>query len=518
MKFQTFAKVLFFVILCSCSTGINSQESGTETLEPICVSSIEMTGSGKPFLLADGEPFAIYGAQIRIDIFRSVDKLSWSEIENYFATAANFGVNTVQVPMPWAFLEPKQDQWSFSEIDQILSLANKYDLKVELLWFSTNMIGDAYSWLVPTYILATPSVRLNRKDDAAWHGLYGYTYSLLLNDPWILERETKAVTVLFNHIRKWDEENGNRHPVITCQVHNEPDALVRWRLNEKEIAYRDGTRISAPQAWQMTLDALNTVGLAIKNSSYRVATRTNIISGDGVNSFPQTPGISPKDVFALDGIDFVSFDPYMETVNQIAYEVSQYASLPGNYPLVAENRGDYSNTASLMLAASALGGGYDIYDLATSKYITANSKPPFNTEGIFESDLSPKNHTALVSTLLSGLTKLSKEIATVSTENFAVFNILTDSPRTVLTQNIRTTSADLTFKTDKGALAFVLDLGNEIVAYSTESATLEVRNGSLTENESGRISLEKGKIYRFGFKSDGPLTSTVKKNIGTLLN
>lgn len=484
----------------------------------ITVSRICRTENGKPYLEVDGKPFAVYGAQIRVDIFRSVDKLDWSEIEKYFSTAAEFGVNTVQVSYPWAFLEPKKDQWSFSEIDEILRLANKYDLKVELLWFSTNMIGDAYTYLVPTYILAEPKVRLKRNKDGAWHSLYGYTYSLQLDDEWILDREVNAVKKLFRHIYEWDKANGEKHPVITAQIHNEPDALVRWRLAEVEMSNRDGSGISSQEAWNMTLRALDTVGKAVKSSMYRVATRTNIISGNGVNDFPQTPGISPKDVFALDGIDFVSFDPYMESVDKIAYEVSQYASMGGNYPLVAENRGSYSNTVSLMLVATALGGGYNIYDLATSKYITDHSQPPYNSEGIYESDLTPKSHTAGVTVLLKGLTELSEEIASVSTENFAAFNIKADNPQTSLIQEINTTGAKLSFSTESGAVAFVIDQGDSLIAFSTKAATITVGNGTLTDFQGSKIVMEGGRVYRSGFKSSGRMQSTAKQNVGTIFN
>ena len=480
--------------------------------EPIVVSSIKRTPEGKAYLDVAGKPMALYGAQIRVDIFRSVDKMDWDTIEHYFRTSKELGLNCVQISYPWKFLEPRENEYSFDEIDRIMTFANDYGLKIELLWFSTNMIGDSYTYLVPTYILAKPALRLARDGDGSFHPLYGYTYSIVMDDEWLLSREVKAVSTLFNHIRTWDKAHGDRHPVITCQVHNEPDALIRWRLAEKKICDKNGELMETSRAWQMTLKALDTVGKAIKNSSYRVATRTNIISGNGVASFPQTPNASPKDVYALEGIDFVSFDPYMTTVNQIASEVSAYASMEGNYPLIAENRGDFSNTASLMLAASALGGGYDIYDLATSPYITSHSAPPFNTEGIYNSDLTPKPQVAEVKKLLAGLIQANEDVALTPLENFAVFNITSDSPLQTRSQQIRTTGAILDFNTNEGALAFVLDRGDRLVACSTATATLKISGGS----GGSTINLRPGECYTIPFQSDGPLESTTKKNIGTL--
>lgn len=518
MKMGKYNIMTFLLMaMVSCSTMNGQSNSGSEALEPLTVSRICTTsGDDKPYLEVGGKPFAVYGAQIRLDIFRSVDKLDWPSIEEYFALASRLGVNCVQVPCPWAFIEPKRDSWDFDAVDKVLGFANSHNLKVELLWFSTNMIGDSYSWLVPTYILATPSIRLRRDDDGSWHGLYGYAYSLQMNSDFVLEREKNAVTRLFTHIREWDEANGNHHPVITCQVHNEPDALVRWRLAEKKISHKDGTRLTQKEAWDMTLKSLDVIGRTVKNSAYSVATRTNIISGNGVNDFPQTPGISPKDVYALEGIDFVSFDPYMSEVDKIAYEVSQYASMLGNYPLVAENRGDYSNTASLMLVASALGGGYDIYDLATSKYITSHSEPPFNSEGIYNSDFTPKPHVPLVQTLLSGLVAAGEDIALTATDDFAVFNVRTDTPQTSLSQTISTTGAELKFETSSGALAFVLDRGDRLIAFSTADAVLNVGGGSLTNRNDNAIALKGGQLTELGFKSSGTRQSTVKHNIGTI--
>lgn len=520
---NTVSKTLLLplALLCllpvSCSSS-KAQEDPVEEpeLEQITVSRICTSQDGKPYLEVDGKAFPVYGAQIRLDIFRSVDNLDWPDIEPYFALAEELGVNSIQVPCPWAFIEPKQDQWDFTCVDQTMEFALKHNLKVELLWFSTNFIGDSYSWLVPTYILSMPSIRLKRDSDGEFHALYGYTYALDFDDDTVLEREVNAVTRLFAHIRAWDAENGNTHPIISCQVHNEPDALVRWRLDEKHIARKDGTLLTKTEAWDMTLKALDIVGKAVKNSAYSVATRTNIISGDGVKDSPQTPGISPKDVNALSGIDFVSFDPYMSTVNQIAYEVSQYGSMDGNYPLIAENRGDYSNTPSLMLTATALGGGYDIYDLATSKYISTHNAAPWNSEGIYKYDFTPKPQVAPTSVLLGGLIAAGEDVALTPTQDFAAFNIRTDSPQTTLSQTISTTGATLKFETSAGALAFVLDRGDSLVAFATADGTLTVSGGTLTSESGNVVRMTGGKLYRLPFKSSGSVTSTCKKNIGTI--
>ena len=515
-NYMTAYLLCILLLFSSCRHAETPDTPSRTPKDPVTVSRIAQTAEGKPYLEVDGKPMALYGAQIRIDVFRSVDKMEWSEIEPYFEKAHELGVNCVQVPCPWKFIEPKEDQYDFDEADHILELAVRHGLKVELLWFSTNFIGDSYTWLVPNYLLTKAALRMKREGDGAFHGLYGYTYSIRFDDPWVLERERKALTALFAHIRDWDDAHGSTHPVVSCQIHNEPDALVRWRIDEKKICNKDGSPLSKEDGWKMTLTALDAAGKAVQQSEYRVATRTNIISGNGVADFPQTPGISPKDVAALEGIDFVSFDPYMETVNQIAREVNAYASLAGNYPLIAENRGDFANTASLMLAASALGGGYDIYDLATSPYITSHSAPPFNTEGIYYSDLRPKPQVEPVKALLRGLVECSEDVARTPLKDFAAFNIVTDTPQTNCKQQIRTSGAILDFETTAGALAFVLQRGNKLIIYSTAEATLRAGGGSMAGHADGRMSLSPGMIYIVDWTPSGAQASTTKQFIGTL--
>ena len=517
-----FLAIIGACLVFSCSGKVGNDDGKKEAEEPvlpaITVSRLSQQ-NGKVFLEVDGEPFAVYGVQIRLDLFISADHISWDEIEIAFQKAAELGVNCVQVTYPWAFLQPASEhRFSFKEIDKAMELVNKYGLKMELLWFSTNMIGDSYSWLGPAYILRKAELRLQRDGDGWDHYLYGQTYSLIFNDPWLMEKERIALTRLFSHIRWWDAQNGEKHPVIACQIHNETDGLVRWRKDEKHIGWKNGSQLSNAEAWKMTLDALDNAGQAVQNSNYKVATRTNLIFGNGAHDFPQTPGISPKDVFALQGIDFVSYDPYKDKINELIYEIADYASLPGNYPFVAENRGSYLNSSSLILAASALGAGYDLYDLVPCKTLYENSQPPFDSEGVFDYNYVEKAHTSNLRILLKGLSQVSKDIALTTTDDFAVFNVVQDSPAQSISQNIATTGAYLRFESECGTPGFVLDRGDCLIAFSIYDACLTVTGGSIEGYANGVIPLTGGRVYRLPFHSNGKHASTTKKFIGTLFN
>ena len=258
MIILTYALVFFSLFATACSD--NNNETYVEPiLSQIEVSKL-VTENNKTYVSVDGKPFPFLGAQIRLDALLNCDKMTINEVENYFKKAQELGLNCVQIPISWNMVEPKENKYDYSIVNSILQFDNKYNLKMELLWFSTNMVGDSFSYLIPQYVLQEYNKRLSRNDEGNFWNYYGYQYTMILDDEWILERETKAITALFNHIRYWDSQNGDKHPVISAQIHNEPDALMRWRIDQKDLKYRDGTPLSKEKAWTMITNALNTVG------------------------------------------------------------------------------------------------------------------------------------------------------------------------------------------------------------------------------------------------------------------
>lgn len=473
-----------------CGKGENPAINNEPVLPQIEVSKV-ITQNGKSYLSVDGVPFPLLGAQVRLDALLNCDKYSIVQVEDYFVKAQALGINCLQIPIWWNLIEPQKDTFSFDVVDKILEYAVQYKLKIELLWFSTNMCGDSFSYLTPQYILSAPGKKFRRDNEGDFWDYYGYIYLLNLNDEWIIERETNAITRLFNHIRTWDEKNGNTHPVITAQIHNEPDITVRWRIDQYHIKAMDGSPMSKDYAWAMVTDAVDKVGQAVKGSSYKVATRVNLTRGNGVDGFSEYPAGTPVDMFDLGGIDFVSFDPYVTSLDILKPEILAYKSLQGNYPLVAENKGVYENTPSLILASMALGSGYDIYDLATSKYFIDHTGEPENIDhGIYTWDLQEKKHTPAVRKILKGLVAAAPVTAQTRTENFAAFNVKTDMPVQQITQTVRTEHLQLTFTTQDGALGFAIDDGSAVYIYTTDNAMVTLSNATFGVVEVGSFNNE----------------------------
>lgn len=529
LKYGLAALLIFSAISSVCFAGCSRTDGGPaqkeeeepeeELLPAIQVSKLAGTPQGKVYLEVDGKPFPLFGAQIRIDVFKNCDNLSDSQIEDYFKKAKALNLNCVQLPLPWKAMEPDKGKYDYGLIDTLLGLANKYDLKVELLWFGTNFIGDSYSYFIPSYALKEQSCRLKRKGkmDADYkHNLYGYCYSLIFNDKALLEREVNAIRRLFNHIRVWDSKNGERHPVISCQLNNEVDGMVRWRITDAslDIRYQGGDKVGEEDCWKMTLDAVDAIGKAVKSSTYKVVTRVNYTSCANVGVFPQCSKASPVDALEREGIDFISVDPYMDNVNSIAGVVESFATPKGNYPLIAENRGYYPATPSLILATAALGGGYDIYDLATSKFIYDNNGFPWSEEGIYTYDLKDRSHTALARSILKGLTAAGEDVALTPKEDFVAFNINKNTPDKGRTQIVSTTGARFTIESKTGAIGFILDRGDRLVMYFTGAVSVVVENGTL-EGGAKRLTLEAEQLLETGFESKGKIKSTTADCIGS---
>ena len=205
--------------------------------------------------------------------------------------------------------------------------------------------------------------------------------------------------------------------------------------------------------------------------------------------------------------------------------------------MVAENKGSYSNTPSLILTALALGGGYDIYDLATSNFFINNTSEPDQIDhGIYTWDLQEKDFTNPTRMIIKGLTDANVDVVTVKPENFAAFNISDNHPIAVKQQQIRTTNVEITFSTNNASLAFALDKGSYLLVYSTGDSEFHFGNGTFEKviygkyNDKGTfveegntvlnnqtLHAKGGVLYKVTYSSQQPLISNTIENIGNNL-
>lgn len=464
----------------------------TPLAEETLVSCLKQTESGKVYLEVDGNPYSMIGAQLRVDglLNRHFDffpnanpALTYEEIEEYFKKAKEVGINTLGLSLDWRRIEVAKDVYEFTLVDKLLEMANKYDLKCEFLWFSTNMCGDTHSFQIPDYIFDDEETYSRYEANSySESGMYGKYIWLVLNDPDLMEREALVLEKLMNHIYEWNLANGSKNPLIGMQIHNESDGLLRWRLVQKELKY-NGVDVTPEELWQVTLDALDNAGKAVKRGKYKIYTRCNMTVSYGVNEFPQWIGknLSPLDVIALEGIDMVGDDPYVEDPKIINKSVKSY-SVNGNYPHIAENMGNYASSPSLFLTAYQAGGSYIFYDFATPEYFVYMNKVNNSSyqmdQGLLNPDLSFKTHTQNTLDILNGIKRMGNILPLIDNTNFIAFNVLNSFPETNLSQIICTENLRIKYETSEGGIAFAIEHEEYVYLYSTKDCKMTIENAS----------------------------------------
>jgi beta-galactosidase GanA len=160
--------------------------------------------AGRFGLLVDGKPYFILGAQVNNSSgWASMLPKVWPAIELVHA-------NTVQVPMAWEQIEPRQGQFDFSFLDTLLGEAREHQVRLILLWFATwKNNGPSYApeWVkldngrYPRVVTATGE----RVGSMSPHAVTTF------------EADRKAFVELMRHLKQVDAQ----HTVIMVQVENE---------------------------------------------------------------------------------------------------------------------------------------------------------------------------------------------------------------------------------------------------------------------------------------------------------
>ncbi|MDY4935198.1 MAG: DUF4978 domain-containing protein [Candidatus Enteromonas sp.] len=499
---------------------------GNETDKVSFISEIKKTESGKTYYSLDSKAVTPIGVQIRTDLLLYEEKLDFSEIEKRLELAKNLGVSLVEIPMTWKHCEPNKDQYNFRDLGKILNKAYELDLKVELLTFGANTTG--WSNYVPTYI-ENDDESYPRYQSNSTTGLF-----LVQDNPNLLDREGKWIDAMMSSIKIFSDNHNNAHVVSAIQIHNESDTFPRFVLSQQGIKTVDGKRkLTDIEAWKETLSAYNYLGGMVKKSEYPCITRANVAQAYKDSSYASFVG----DIFNLENIDIVGDDTYEQTVafnkNVILDFNSDDVFKGNNFPHISENDGSYTTTPSLILATTALGGGYMIYDLATPEI--ALDSYGWSDWGILNPrTLEDKEHTSLTRNIIKGISLAKDKYVLADKENIAAFNLKTNLPEENLTQSIQTTHALITFKTNTKSLAYAITSEKEIYLYSTGDSSFEFSNVELecasigtidfngefhTEEKAAlkgnTINVSGEKLYRIKVnKVDSKLVSNTVRSIG----
>ncbi|WP_440977908.1 DUF5597 domain-containing protein [Sphingomonas pseudosanguinis] len=90
-----------------------------------------VTRAGRHALIVDGQPFLMLGAQVNNSSnYASALPQVWPMLDRLHA-------NTIEIPVAWQQIEPREGQFDFSFVQTLLDQARAHDKRVVLLWFGT---------------------------------------------------------------------------------------------------------------------------------------------------------------------------------------------------------------------------------------------------------------------------------------------------------------------------------------------------------------------------------------------
>lgn len=332
-----------------------------------CVDT-SLDGSQKYLLRVNGKPYYMTNVQVRMDLMRHSEKWPAETREALVARLAADGFNTLSIPVHWYEVEPEKDKFDWTILDEYLRLMNKYNLKMEMLWFGSNSGGHT-QWLsrsktepvhlrVPDYVLYAPrygSPGWSRsQEEGCTETTSDYTirrdmtnFTLDLGDTRLRDRETYVLSKVMAHIAEWDKANGSRHPLIGVQIGNE--------VRGQHVPF-DNTTINS---------YLSHVARSVKNSDYVVWTRVNCVFMDVYGRACENERLrnTPEGT----NLDFIGIDTYSHHFTTAeAFVASMRTNVPyvgKNYRMVMETNSERPYSAQMHLAALSGNNAFDFYDV-----------------------------------------------------------------------------------------------------------------------------------------------------------
>ena len=167
------------------------------------------TRDGRHALIVDGKPYLMLGSQIN-------NSSSWaSTLPQVWPALAEMHVNTVEAPVYWEQMEPRQGVFDFSNVDLLVNGAREHGLRLVLLWFGTWKNGQMH--YVPEW-MKTDTARYPRELNS-----YGKLLDVMSpHSQATLDADKAAFAALMRHIRETDSA---QHTVIMIQVENESGSV-----------------------------------------------------------------------------------------------------------------------------------------------------------------------------------------------------------------------------------------------------------------------------------------------------
>ena len=361
---------LSIILLLIISSSMYAGDKSVEKRKIISYVDTSLDASQKYVLRVDGKPFYMTNVQVRMDLMRHSQKWPAETREAIIAAVAADGFNTVSIPIHWYEVEPEKDKFDWTILDEYLGYMNKYNIKMEMLWFGTNS-GGHVQWLsrsktdpvhlrVPDYVLYAPEFGAPNWSNRNEEGFTATTsefnirkedmssYSVDLEDTRLRDRERYVLGKVMEHIAQWDKAHQSKHPIIGVQIGNEVIGMHSPYDNSLINSY------------------LSHVASVVKKSNYVVWTRVNCIFEDVYARVYENERL--RNTPESTNLDFIGIDTYSHHFPSAEEFVSSMrTNIPyvgKNYRMIMETNSNRPYSAQMHLAALSGNNAFDYYDVS----------------------------------------------------------------------------------------------------------------------------------------------------------
>jgi len=342
------------------------------------VSEVRTLANQKRVLYVDGKPFQAYGGQMRVDTWRNYAGFTDAQMAalNIFSWPSNLNMNVVQVPIYWRDIETAPNQFDWTTLQWALQQCGANGLRMEVLWFGSDVTGRGGTSIQPQYILddtatfplMVSSNGLLEADQIA--AADGTEHTLCKEYANTLAAEQNALFQLMNYL----QANDASHVVIGLQIEDEAGLTLnanpptdRCHCPLCNKLYTAGGFSSSLQFCQQRLAVyINRITAAVKMSPYKLWTRVNFV--DSFTNYDED--VSQMQNLATN-VDLIAWDPYGET--QLSrFTTFTNASADGlsrwpNFPFASEEPGAQDATCrpKIIDTFAANGAGCEFYRVDT---------------------------------------------------------------------------------------------------------------------------------------------------------
>ncbi|MCI5745758.1 MAG: hypothetical protein MR270_05695, partial [Erysipelotrichaceae bacterium] len=470
--------------LCNCTnktntTNTHKMEELVNYVEPY-IQVQEENQKAKIIHKNTSSPQLILSSLLRSDLLINADFLKSEEIEDYFAIAKETNMNCLDLTIMWSQIEKQKDEYDFTDIDNYLNFAKKYDLKLNLIWYGSFVDGETHSANIPNYIYNdhnTYPIIMDLFDYAN----YGRCLIMDYANKNLLERESLALYEMMNHIQSWNEKE-TYDPVIMVQIGQGVDRFQRWRVNAYKIKDQDGNLYSSEKAWSMAKTYVNEVAKGVKYSAYRAITRVEFCEQNAVVNYV-------RDMKDCPYIDMVC-PTYLHEISSTKNGIRSFSDEFNDMAIInAENWASDINDKQI-LATIALGGlGYVSYQLSSPNYYPESPNGALygrydaSKETLKEKFVERNGRASKTSIIQKALLDCYVPVSQAPRSCFAVFgldNLLNNKENEERIQKIYMSNGILLdYSNPVDSLGFAIYDTNYLYLYSSKDATLTISNTTI---------------------------------------